>query len=426
MISPELRQTIFNRRMLICVFTGFSSGLPLYVIIQLLQVWLRENNASLAEIGLFALVGMPYTVKFLWAPLMDRYTPPVLGRRRGWLLPMQVGCLLLIGTLGMLDPSLSLITVAYMALALAFFSASQDIVLDAFRREILSDKELGLGNSIHVNAYRIAGLVPGSLALILADHLPWTLVFWIVAAFMLFGIVMTLAVKEPPKVAGTPATLQSAIVDPFKEFFSRKGLSSALFILAFMFFYKVGDSMATALSSVFYLDLGFSKTEIGVVAKNAGLWPAIIGGLLGGIWMIRIGINRALWIFGLVQLLSILGFALLAEVGANLWLLAGVITFEYLGVGLGTAAFVAFIARETDKRYAATQFALLTALTALPRTFANAVTGVIVEYTGWTSFFLLCALIALPGMLLLFKVAPWNAGQKQCQAKGMFYKRNDS
>ena len=408
MINSELLSAIFNRRMLICVFTGFSSGLPLYVIIQLLQVWLRDNQAGLAEIGLFALVGLPYTVKFLWAPLMDRYTPPFLGRRRGWLLPMQIACLLLIGLFGLLDPALSLMTVAYMALALAFFSASQDMVLDAFRREILPDNELGLGNSIHVQAYRIAGLVPGSLALILADHLPWSLVFWIVAAFMLFGIVMTLVVKEPPKVAGTPATLQSAVVEPFKEFFTRKGLSSALLILAFMFFYKVGDSMATALSSVFYLDLGFSKTEIGVVAKNAGLWSAIIGGLLGGIWMIKLGINRALWIFGAVQLVSIFGFAILAEVGANLWLLAGVIAFEYLGVGLGTAAFVAFIARETDRRYVATQFALLTALTALPRTFANAVTGVIVEYTGWTSFFLLCAFIAVPGMLLLFKVAPWK------------------
>ena len=408
MINSELLSAIFNRRMLICVFTGFSSGLPLYVIIQLLQVWLRDNQAGLAEIGLFALVGLPYTVKFLWAPLMDRYTPPFLGRRRGWLLPMQIACLLLIGLFGLLDPALSLMTVAYMALALAFFSASQDMVLDAFRREILPDNELGLGNSIHVQAYRIAGLVPGSLALILADHLPWALVFWIVAAFMLFGIVMTLVVKEPPKVAGTPATLQSAVVEPFKEFFTRKGLSSALLILAFMFFYKVGDSMATALSSVFYLDLGFSKTEIGVVAKNAGLWSAIIGGLLGGIWMIKLGINRALWIFGAVQLVSIFGFAILAEVGANLWLLGGVIAFEYLGVGLGTAAFVAFIARETDRRYVATQFALLTALTALPRTFANAVTGVIVEYTGWTSFFLLCAFIAVPGMLLLFKVAPWK------------------
>ncbi len=406
--TSSLRDAVLNRRMLICVFTGFSSGLPLYVGIQLLQVWLRDNDASLAEIGLFALVGMPYTVKFLWAPLMDRFTPPFLGRRRGWMLPMQLGCLLLIGLLGMLDPKLSLLTVAYMALALAFFSASQDVVLDAFRREILPDAELGLGNTIHVQAYRIAGLIPGSLALILADHMPWQSVFWIVASFMLVGIAMTLVVKEPPLVAGTPVSLKSAIVEPFTEFFSRKGVSSALLILAFMFFYKVGDSMATALSSVFYLDLGFTKTEIGVVAKQAGLWPMIIGGLLGGIWMIRLGINRALWIFGFVQLISIFGFAILAEVGANLWMLAGVITFEYLGVGLGTAAFVAFIARETDRRYAATQFALLTALTALPRTFANAFTGLIVEHSGWTMFYLLCALIAVPGMLLLFKVAPWS------------------
>ncbi|HEB26850.1 MAG TPA: MFS transporter [Porticoccus sp.] len=411
-MSSDLKAAIFNRRMLICIFTGFSSGLPLYVVIQLLQVWLRDNDAGLAEIGLFALVGMPYTIKFLWAPLMDRYTPPILGRRRGWMLPMQIACLLIIGLFGMIDPKLSLMTVAYMALALSFFSASQDVVLDAFRREILPDSELGLGNSIHVQAYRISGLVPGSLALILADQMPWDVVFWIVAAFMLLGILMTLVVKEPAIAAGTPTNLTAAVVEPFKEFFSRKGLSSALLVLAFMFFYKVGDSMATALSSVFYLDLGFSKTEIGVVAKQAALWPAIIGGLLGGVWMIRIGINRALWVFGLVQLLSIFGFAILAEVGANLWVLAGVITFEYLGVGLGTAAFVAFIARETDKRYAATQFALLTALTALPRTFANAVTGIVVEDIGWTYFFLLCAVIAVPGMLLLFKVAPWNEARE--------------
>lgn len=198
------------------------------------------------------------------------------------------------------------------------------------------------------------------------------------------------------------------MVAPFREFFSRRGWRAALLVLAFMFLYKLGDSMATALSTPFYLDVGFSKTDIGLIAKNAALWPSIIGGLLGGLLMLRIGINRALWLFGLVQLLSIFGFAWLAEAGPNRWLLAGVITFEYLGVGLGTAAFTAFIAQQTDRRFAATQFALLTALTALPRTFANAVTGMIVEQTGWTAFFLLCALIALPGMLLLPWVAPWR------------------
>lgn len=377
-------------------------------MLQLLQVWLRDYGVGLKEIGLFSLVGLPYVLKFLWAPLMDRYVPPVLGRRRGWMLPLQICCLLGIGVMGMLDPEVSLLTIAYLTLLISFFSASQDIVLDAFRREILPDQELGLGNAIHVQAYRIASLIPGSLALILADQLPWSQVFWIVAAFMLFGIAMCLWVREPEITTGTPSTMVEAVVEPFREFFQRQGLRSACLILAFMFLYKLGDSMATALSSAFYLDLGFSKTQIGLVAKNAALWPAIIGGLLGGLLMVRLGINRALWLFGAVQVASIFGFALLAEVGPNVWMLAGVIAFEYLGVGLGTSAFIAFIARETNKRYAATQFALLTAITALPRTFANATTGFMVEQTGWTVFFIVCGLVAIPGMVLLWWVAPWR------------------
>lgn len=411
MTVAEFKSAIFNRRMLICVFTGFSSGMPFFVIIQLLQVWLRDHDISRTQIGLLSLVGIPYVLKFLWAPLMDRFAPTVLGRRRGWMLLMQIACLLLIGMLGSLDPKHSLYAIACLALALAFFSASQDIVLDAYRRELLADIELGLGNSIHVQAYRISGLIPGSLALILADIMPWSVVFWIVAGFMLLGIMMTLCVQEPQLQPGSPTTMRAALVEPFREFFQRKGWKPACYVLAFMFLYKLGDSMATALSSVFYLDLGFSKTQIGVVAKNAALWPAIVGGLLGGVIMIKLGINRALWLFGVVQLVSILGFAFLSYVPATLWLLALVIGFEYLGVGLGTAAFLAFIARETDKRYAATQLALLTALTALPRTFVNASTGALVEYMGWTLFFILCAVVALPGMVLLLKVAPWNEAE---------------
>jgi PAT family beta-lactamase induction signal transducer AmpG len=178
-----------------------------------------------------------------------------------------------------------------------------------------------------------------------------------------------------------------------------------------MFLYKIGDNMATALSMPFYLEVGFSKTEIGLVAKNAALWPAIVGGLCGGLIMVRMGINRALWLFGVVQLVSILGFAVLASAGPELWLLAVVIGFEYLGVGMGTAAFTAFIARETSKMYAATQFALFTALAAVPRTLANASTGMIVEQIGWVDFFLFCTLLALPGMVLLFWVAPWNGAR---------------
>ncbi|MCL6415976.1 AmpG family muropeptide MFS transporter [Aestuariirhabdus sp. Z084] len=407
MPSHSIWQALLNRRMLICIFTGFASGLPLYVLISMLPAWLRSEGVSLTEIGLFTLIGFPYTWKFLWSPLMERFRFPLLGLRRGWMLFTQLGLLLSIAALGMV-PTSNLGLIAAIAAIMAFFSASQDIVLDAYRREILPDHELGLGNSFHVNAYRIAGLIPGSLALILADIMPWSSVFPIVALFMMFGIALTLSIAEPIHAAKPPATLEQAVKAPFIEFFTRNGTRQACLILAFMFLYKLGDSMATALATPFYLDMGFSLTEIGVIAKHAGLWPMIIGGILGGVLMVRIGINRALWVFGAVQIVSILGFIVLAENGYNLWLLALVIGFEYLGVGLGTAAFVAFIARSTSRAHTATQLALFTALTALPRTVANAFTGFIVDAVGWSQFFIFCTLLAIPGMLLLLKVAPWG------------------
>jgi PAT family beta-lactamase induction signal transducer AmpG len=290
----------------------------------------------------------------------------------------------------------------------AFLSASQDIVVDAYRREILSDAELGLGTAVYVNAYKIAGLIPGSLSLVLADHYPWPIVFIITALFMLAGIGMTLLVAEPAIPSGAPRTLHAAIVEPFVEFIGRTGWRHAVLVLAFIFFYKLGDSMATALATPFYLDMGFSKSQIGLIAKNAGLWPSVFGGLVGGLWMVSLGINRALWVFGAAQALSILGFALLSQLPGDRIALAGAIGFEALGVGLGTAAFTAFIARTTNPRYTATQFALFTSLAAVPRTLVNATTGWIVEQTGWLHFYLLCTLLAVPGMVLLWWVAPWN------------------
>ena len=399
---------VFNRRMLICVFTGLASGMPLYVLLQLVPAWLRDQGVSLAEIGLFALVGIPYVWKFLWAPLMDRWIPPLLGRRRGWMFLCQLALIASIGVLGAFDPQRSTWVIAWLAFGVAFFSASQDVALDAFRREILPDRELGLGNAIHVQAYRISSLIPGSLSLILADLLPWSTVFWITAAFMLVALCMSLLVDEPDSELPTGTGLREAVVAPFSEYLQRRGWAGVCLVIGFMVLYKIGDNMATALATPFYIDMGFSMTEIGVVAKNAALWPAIVGGLLGGVAMLRLGINRSLWVFGVVQLLSILGFAVLAGSGPLLWLLAVVIAFEYLGVGMGTAAFTAFIARETSRMYAATQFALFTAIAALPRTFANASTGVIVEAVGWQPFFLLCTLLAVPGMLLLLWVAPWR------------------
>lgn len=412
---PAWLNAMWNRRMLICIFTGFASGLPLYLLLNLVPAWLKTEGLSLRAIGAFALIQFPYTWKFLWAPLLDRYgILPWLGRRRSWMFVSQIGLIAAIGWLGQLSPVDHLTLVIGLTALLAFLSATQDIALDAFRREILPDHELGLGNAIHVNAYRIAGLIPGSLSLILADHLPWSQVFVITAAFMIPGLLMTLSVREPLAAAGTPRTLRDAVIEPFREFFGRHGVQSALLVLAFLFFYKLGDSLCTALATPFYLDMGYSKTEIGVIAKNAGLWPMVIGGILGGIWMIKLGINRALWLFGVVQFVTILGFVWMAWIGpgesspARLATLAIVIAGEAVGAGLGTTAFVAFMARTTHPAYTATQLALFTSLMAVPRTFINATAGWLVEAMGWTQFFWLCFFLAIPGMLLLLKVAPWS------------------
>ncbi len=412
--APAWLAPLLTRRMAICVVTGFSSGLPLFLLLNLLPAWLKTEGIGIREIGLFALIQFPYTWKFLWAPLVDRYALPLLGRRRGWMFSSQVLLALSIAALGFLSPQAGLGSIVGVAVAVALLSATQDIVLDAYRRELLLDSELGLGNAVHVNAYKIAGLIPGSLSLWLADRLPWSEVFAITALFMLPGALMTLVVREPDAVALAPKTLAQAVTEPFREFLGRQGLNGALLILAFIFLYKLGDSLCTALATPFYLEMGFTKSEIGLVAKNAGLWPSVIGGLLGGLWMVRLGINRALWVFGVVQWVAILGFAGLAALGPaaatpdRLWALAGVIGFEALGVGLGTAAFVAYIARTTHPAFTATQFALFTSLAAVPRTVVNASAGWLVEGLGWTNFFFLCALLAAPGMMLLTRVAPWR------------------
>jgi len=402
--------------MLICIFTGFTSGLPLYFLINLIPAWLRSEHIDLKTIGLMALIGLPFTWKFIWSPVMDAVRLPFLGRRRGWMLVTQIGLLLALAAYAFLNPHQHLPVIIGLSAVVAFFSASQDIVLDAFRREILPDEELGLGNSIHVNAYRIAALVPGSLSLILADRMPWGNVFIITALFMLPGLLMTLFLaKEPDLPPAAPRTLVQTVVEPFQEFFSRKGTKQAALVLLFIFLYKLGDSMATSLATPFYLDMGFSKTDIGLIAKNAGLWPAVIAGILGGVWMLKLGINKALWLFGVVQVVTILGFVWLAGFGrfdtitlTEQMMLAGVIGAEAVGVGLGTAAFVSYMARETNPAFTATQLALFTSLSAVPRTFINATTGYLIEWLGYVHFFWLCFILALPGMFLLLKVAPWG------------------
>lgn len=403
--------------MLICVFLGFTSGLPLFILLSLLQAWLAKSGLNVKTLGLFALVMFPYTWKFVWSPLMDRFHFGAIGRRRGWMVFTQLLLFLGIGGMGMLDPLTQVPTIAFMASVVAFLSASQDIAIDAFRREILPDDELGLGSAIHVNAYKLSGMVPGALSLVLADRMPWASVFWITAGFMLPGLLCSLLVKEPKVYGAPPKSLSEAVVLPFREFIARGGWGNALWVLGFIFLYKLGDSMATALATKFYIDLGFSMTEIGVVSKTTSLWASVAGGILGGIWMVKLGINRGLWVFGVLQAIPILGFAWLAHVGADLPTLAVVIGLEAFGVGLGTTAFVAYIMRETDPRYTATQFALFTSLMAVPRTFVNSSVGYVVAETGWLTFFVICFVLALPGMLMLPRIAPWNEKPVESQTR---------
>ena len=405
--SVDIWASIFSPKMLTCVFTGLASGFPLFVLIQLVPAWLRTEGADLATIGLFSLILLPYNWKFVWAPLMDQYLPPLLGRRTGWMLITQIALLLAISALGWLQPENSVTLIASVCVIVAFFSASQDIVIDAYRRELLSDNELGLGNSIHVQAYRISGLVPVTLGLTLADHFKWDLVFLVIGSFMLVGIAATFFFKEAQFVR-KPRSLRQAVVEPFTEFVGRNQWGGTVSIILLMVLYKLGDNMAVALQTPFFIDMGYSLTAIGQVAKIAGTSGAIVGGLLGGVSMLKLGINRALWIFGVVQIVTIFGFALLSEIEVNDRALGAVMFAEYVGVGLGTAALVAFIAKSTAREFAASQLALLTAISSLPRTFASASSGVIIEVIGYTSFFYVCMALAVPGLLLLIKVAPWG------------------
>lgn len=404
----ETLETVFSGRMLVALLMGFSSGLPLLLTGSVLQAWLKDGGVDLTRIGLFALVGLPYTLKFLWSPLFDRYTP-LLGRRRGWLALMQIalaGALFLLGSAQPTADHLWLVMVA--GLLVSFFSASQDIVVDAYRRESLGESELGLGSALYVNGYRVGMLLAGGGGLILADWLSFEAMYRLMAGCMLACVAVTLLAPEPPLPEGHPRTLREAVVLPFRDYFARQG---AWLILAFILLYKLGDTMASAMTVPFYLDLGYTKTEIGAVVKLFGFWATIAGGTLGGIWILRAGMRQALWVFGIGQMLSTLGFVILAYSPLSAGALAAVVAVENLTAGMGTAAFVGFMAALTDRRFTATQYALLTSLMGVPRVLLAAPTGWFAQELGWPVFFLLCALIAIPGLLLLRPVTQMAAIQ---------------
>tara|TARA_R110000868_G_scaffold80095_3_gene227787 strand:- start:20879 stop:22102 length:1224 start_codon:yes stop_codon:yes gene_type:complete len=395
-------QQMFSKRMLIAFIMGMAAGLPLLLTGSTLQAWMRGEGVSLENVGLVSLIGLPYTLKFLWAPIFDRFVPKFLGRRRGWLLMVQLVLAACIALMGAFNPVSNISMIVFIAFLVTFFSASQDIVVDAYRRESLSDEELGLGSSLYVNGYRVAMLISGAGALVLADNMSWRLVYLIMGAIMGISALSTLFADEPEMTESAPRTLKESVIDPFVEFFKRDG---ALWALAFIFFYKVGDQMASNMTMPLYLDLGFSKTEVGVIVKAFGFWATIVGGLLGGTLMIKLGMVRSLVIFGILQMISTAGFSVLAMVGKNDSVLAAVISFENLSAGMGTAAYAAFMASLANKKFTATQYALLSSLMGMPRVLASAPTGFMAANMGYSSFFIFCTLIAIPGLFMIAKLS---------------------
>lgn len=408
MKMTEFIKQLFEKNMLVVFLMGFGSGVPLLLTSRTLQAWMTDVGVDLKTVGVFALAGLPYTLKFFWAPVMDRYQILTFGRRKGWLLVSQVALVTALFALSAIDPKNQIGLVALLALIVSFFSASQDIVVDAYRREILPDNNLGLGSTYYIYGYRIAMWVSGAFALGLASFISWENVYQVMAAIMALSIAVTLFADEPSAAGQTPRTLKEAVFEPFKEFLSRP---EALLLLSFILFYKMGDSIAGNMLTPFYLKMGYSKLEIAAIAKTFSVVSTLLGGFIGGLLILRMGILKCLYIFGVLQALSTLAFIALYYSTHNNWILGSVIAFEDLTSGMGTAAFVAFMASITDKRFTATQFALLSSLMGVPRSFIAAPAGLMAESMGWPMFFVTCALIALPGLLMIQRVKAFTRTQ---------------
>ena len=387
-----------SKRMLVILLLGFSSGLPIALIGGTLQAWLTDFKVDLKTVGLFSSVMIPYSFKFLWSPLMDRYSLPFLGRRRGWILLTQLMLMAIIAAMGVLDPAKSITLIACLALAVGFMSASQDIVIDAYRVEVLNKEELGAGAAIAIFGYRLAMLTSGAVALILSDHISWSAVYTLMAGLLLVGVLACVICEESSENIKPPRSLGEAVVAPLFDFLRRRG---ALEVLLFIILYKIGDVLAAILNTRFMLDIGFSRSEIGAVGKTVGLIAIILGGLIGGAIMSRLDMRRSLFYFGVPQALSILSFAVLALVGNNFTVMAVAVGLENLCSGIGTAALLAFIMGICNKRYTATQYALLTSIQALVRSFSGAPAASLVDSYGWAEFFLFCTASAVPGLILL-------------------------
>lgn len=400
---PHWLSLLLQKRMLIILALGFASGLPLALSSTTLQAWYAMEGVSIVMIGFIALAGQPYAFKFFWAPAVDKYRLPYLGLRRGWIIAMQCILMALLIVMGMMDPAIQPYQLGFLALCLAFFSATQDIAIDAYRTELLLPDERGLGASMGVGGYRIAMLVSGGMGLIIAHYLGFRGLYFLMAGFMLVGMIATLAGPEPhhPPMKKEMNFLKTCIL-PFKEFLSR---NNALTILLFIICYKLGDAFAQSLVTTFLLKgVGFTLLEIGAIYKTVGLAATLIGVLAGGALMVKLGLFRSLLYFGGLQALTNLLFYSLAKVGPNYGLMVCTVFLENFAGGLGTAAYMAFIMSLCNPQFTATQFALLSALSAVGRIYVGPASGYLVEYYGWAEFFILSTLFALPGLMLLIKL----------------------
>lgn len=398
-IAPYI-QILSNRRIAMMLVLGFFSGLPLPMTSGTLQAWMTVAGTDLRTIGVFALVGLPYTLKFLWSPFMDRFVPPWLGRRRGWILLSQISIMCGIVLMAFSSPQNTPFILAMFALMVAFFSASQDIVIDAYRTDVLQEVERGFGAAVFVTGYRIALLVSGALALIVSDLIGWQTTYLLIACMMMAGMISVFFAPEPEFAVKPPKSLREAVWGPMQDFFSRKG---AVVMLLLIILYRLGDAYAGTLTTAFLIrGLGFSATAVGTVNKALGLAAVITGSLFGGALMIRFGLYRSLLSFGILQAVSNLSFMFLAWTGKSYPMMIFAVAFENLTGGMGTAAFVSLLMALCNHRFTATQFALLSSLAAIGRTFIAPTSGYVVEAVGWASFFFITTLTALPGLWLLW------------------------
>ena len=403
----ELLQSLKSKRMVTVLFLGFSSGLPILLLFTSFKIWLRREGIELSTIGYFSWVMVPYSINFLWAPLLDRFTLFPLGRRRSWILFAQLGLIASLVGLSLAEPKAAIEWVVALGIGVAFFAATQDIAIDAYRREILRDDEQGIGASFAVYGYRVGMFVAAGPGLWLVDPetmgLSFNQMFLVMAGIMLVGVITTLVCSEPQIEYPPPSTFQQAVIAPFIEFFKRDG---AIAILLVVVLFKVGDAFAGSMSGAYYVDLGFTNAQIAEAAKTVGLVSTLAGLFLGGVLIFRLGILRALLAFACLQAVSTVAFSLLSSIGPNWWALAGIVALEDLSSGMGTAALVAFISLLTNKRFTATQYALLSSLASLGRTFLSGFAGEAAEALGYTWFYIAGGLMAIPGILMLLFLRP--------------------